>query len=82
MHDRGQQLGILHGDCNQHNFTVGYDGKVTLVDFEDSMEGAGEVELEAEMANLEGQLRGKTGHGVRMVYRRCPTLYPPVRRQR
>ncbi|KAL2018601.1 hypothetical protein VTK56DRAFT_571 [Thermocarpiscus australiensis] len=60
---RLHQLNILHGDVNRYNFIVGGDGRVTLIDFEKSREGAGGTELEAKMASLEEQLKEETGRG-------------------
>ncbi|KAI0398723.1 alpha-galactosidase A [Xylaria palmicola] len=59
LHSRG----IMHGDCNRHNFIVGSDGRVTLVDFEKSKSGASEEDMEAELAGLDAELREDTGRG-------------------
>ncbi|VUC32774.1 unnamed protein product [Clonostachys rosea] len=54
---------ILHGDCNRHNFIVGSDGEVTLIDFSEFKENATDEELLAEEGSLAGQLEDASGLG-------------------
>lgn len=54
---------ILHGDCNRHNFIIGADEKVTLIDFDNAKVDADAEMMAREMDTLEEQLREETGRG-------------------
>lgn len=57
------QHGILHGDCNPHNFLVTEDSKVILIDLANSKRNASKAELATELESLKGQLEDKSGRG-------------------
>lgn len=54
-------LGILYGDCNRHNFVVGPDGAVTLVDFDAAEVAADGERMEREDTGLAKELRDESG---------------------
>lgn len=60
------KLGIKHGDINKHNFLI-HDGKATLVDFDNASRPASQDELEAELHELQDQLRDTSGRGGKVV---------------
>ena len=60
---RFHKSGLLHGDVNRHNFLVGKDGKVTLIDFEHFQEDADADLREKEMQSLHAELTDNSGRG-------------------
>lgn len=59
----------LHGDVNRHNFLVGKDGKVTLVDFEHFQEDATADLKEKEMRSLQAELKDDSGRGAGFMFK-------------
>lgn len=59
LHD----LGILHGDCNRHNFIISSNDTVTLIDFDNAKVDVDAKMMERELASLEEELREDTGRG-------------------
>jgi hypothetical protein len=53
----------LHGDVNRHNFLVGQDGEVTLLDFERFEEDATADSKANEMQSLRAELTDDSGRG-------------------
>lgn len=53
----------LHGDVNRHNFLVGQDGEVTLLDFERFEEGATADSKAKEMQTLGAEFMDESGRG-------------------
>ncbi|CAK1356045.1 uncharacterized protein RHO25_000312 [Cercospora beticola] len=53
----------LHGDVNRHNFLVGQDGEVTLLDFERFEEDATADSKAKEMQSLRSELTDNSGRG-------------------
>lgn len=58
----------LHGDVNRHNFLVGKDGKVTLLDFEHFREDATADLRAKEMQSLQSELTDDSGRGGGFIY--------------
>jgi predicted Ser/Thr protein kinase len=60
------EMGIKHGDINKHNLLIP-DGKVTLIDFDNSTRGNDEETLEEEFQRLQEELGNTSGRGGRTV---------------
>ena len=60
------KLGIRHGDVNKHSFLI-YDGKATLIDFDNASRPASDDELETDLQGLQDQLRDMSGRGGQVV---------------